>query len=286
MPNSSLVFVVGSDVRPEVILFVASAARSFTGRIDVRFLDEEGDELLSRDPSLAGLRLTGTDDLPSHAKVIVCGDVDTVQTRGMQDQWRISLVREPAPSIRLETEGRRFSFPLVMSSTILRRLGRSLSEVPRVLVAVDGEDNRRERMIARVCEELGRRRFPHVLVAVAAAEKAARSLAPAEAYVNPEAFELASLVASGTLVLDPSEGDDAPSSISCLAASVGVPVVTHASSVLVRRKLGEIRPVADWSPDAFADAVIEVTPNVPPDLLWGAEFDAVAEDLGRVIRSG
>jgi len=284
--DGGLVFVVGSDIRPEVMLFVASAARWLAGRVDVRFVDDDEDELLARDTALAGLRLAGTDAIPVQSKVILCGDVDPVQTRGIRDCWRLSLVREPSPSIRLETDGRRFSFPLVMSSTILRRLGRSLSEVPRILVALEGDDTRRERMIVRVCEELVRRHFPHVLVAVAGTEKAVRAIAPGEAYLNPEAFELASLIAAGTLVLEPSEGDDSPSSISCLAASVGVPVVTHASSLLVRRNIGEIRSVADWSPDAFVDAVIEVAPTVPPDLLWGAEFDAVAEDLGRVIRSG
>jgi len=31
--------------------------------------------------------------------------------------------------------------------------------------------------------------------------------------------------------------------------------------------------------------VIEAAPSTPADLTWGVEFDAVAEDFGRVIQS-
>lgn len=285
MTESQYVFVIGPDTGAETILFAASIGRSLSRGSEVRFVDEEPDRLLVRDPALARLRTSGADIAADRSQVILCGDVDPVHARPPGRLWHLSLVAEPAPAVRLETEGIRQGFPLVMSSSILRRFGRSLAESPRILVTLAAGVGRREKMIRRACEELAGRRWPHALIVIAPSVKSARGLDDAEVYVQPEACELAALLASSTLVLDTVEGDDVPSPVSCLASSVGVPVVTHATSLLVRRKYGELRPVTDWSPDAFAEEVIAAAASAPGDLAWGVEFDAVAEDFGRVLRS-
>jgi hypothetical protein len=278
------VFVIGPDTSAEMVLFAASIGRSLARGCEVRFVDEEPERLLSREPALARLRMSDAEIPWDRARLILCGDAEPVHGGAAGSVWRLSIVTEPVPSVRLETEGIRQGFPLVMSSSIVRRFGRNLGEVPRILVAITGEDNRRERMLGRACEELAGRRWPHALAVIAPSVKAARGLEAAEVYVHPQACELAALIASSTLVLDTVEGDDAPSPVSCLASSVGVPVVTHATSLLVRHRCGELRPVAEWSPDAFAEAVIASAASAPADLAWGAELDAVAEDFGRVLR--
>jgi hypothetical protein len=283
--DAQYVFVLGPDTPPEIVLFAASIGRSLSRGNDVRFVEEEPEELLARDPALDRLRLSASDLSPDRARLIMCGEADLVLGRAIGNIWRLSLVDDPAPSLRLETEGNRYSFPLVMSSSILRRFGRSLSEIPRVLVSVRGADDRRERMILRACEELANRRWPHTLVAVTSSVQVARRLGAAEAHTHPEAFELAALIASSTLILDAVEGDEAPSPVGCLASSVGVPAVTHSTSLLSRRKFGELREVAEWSPDAFADAVIQTAGEAPGELGWGIEFEAVSDDFGRVMQS-
>ncbi len=285
MSTAKSIFVLAPDTPPEVVLFAASIARSASLGDVVHFVEDEPQELLDRDPSLARLRLTPSGVPGEHARIIMCGDAELVPGRASGSVWQLSIVREPAPVVRLESVGKRYSFPPVMSSSILRRFGRSVAEVPRILVAVDGNDGRRERMTARVCEELTRRRWPHRLVVVAPSASVARRLGATEGYVKPDAFELAQLISSTTLGLDTVEGDDAASTISCLAASIGVPVITHATSLLARQNSVELRTVAEWSPDAFANAVIESVPDSPSELSWGVEFEAVAEDFARVIES-
>jgi hypothetical protein len=279
------VFVVGPSTAPELMLFAASIGRALSRGNDVRFVEEEPDELIGRDPALERLVVQASEIDMDRSKLIVCGDSDFVQGRVLRNVWRLSLVLEPTPSVRLETEGKRHGFPMVMSSSILRRGGRTVVEVPRVLVAVEGKDNRRERMVGRICEELATRRWPHSLAVIAPSSGFARSLRATEGYVRPEPAELAALIASAGVVLEPVEGDDPPLPLGCLASSVGIPVVTHATSLLARRHHGELRPVAEWSPDAFVDAVIETASSTPAELSWGVEFDAVAEDFGRVIQS-
>lgn len=285
MSDVQCVFVIGPDTPAELVLFAASIGRALARGNDIRFVDEDPEELLVRDATLSKLRISGADVAPDRARLVMCGDSDFVQGRAIGNIWRLSLVTDGTPSVRLETEGRRFGFPLAMAAPILRRFGRSLSEVPRIVVSATDLARRRERMLVRACQELAVRRFPHTLVTITPSATIARDLGASEAYLRPEASELASLVASATVVLETVEGDEPPSPLGCLASSVGVPVVTHATSILVRQGGGELRTVAEWSPDAFADAVIESVATVPGDLSWGAEFDAVAEDFGRAIQS-
>jgi hypothetical protein len=284
LSEAQYVFVIGSDTPPEIALFAASIGRSLSRGNDVRFVDEEPEELIVRDPALAKLRISPSEIASHRARLIMCGEADLVQGRAIGNIWRLSIANDTAPAVRLETEGSRHSFPLVMSSSILRRFGRTLAQVPRVLVSVDGSDGRRERMIVRVCQELSSRRWPHSLVVIAPSVKAARRLPSTEVHQSPAAFELAGLIASSTLVLDAVEGDDLPSTVSCLALSVGVPVVAHSTSLLARGPSLEFKAVAEWSPDAFADAVIEAAVEPSSELSWGEEFEAVAEDFGRVIQ--
>jgi len=221
--DAQYVFVIGPDTSPEVVLFAASIGRVLSRGNDVRFVDDEPEELLLRDPALARLRIHASEVEPQRSRLIMCGDADFVHGRAIGNVWRLSVVCEPSPSMRLETEGKRFGFPLVMSSSLLRRLGRTVAEVPRILVSADGSHSRRERMIGRLGEELVARRWPHTLVVITRSAKVARSLNAGEVHLHSEASEVAALLTSATLVVDPVEGDDVPSTLSCLSSSVGIP---------------------------------------------------------------
>lgn len=284
MKRGETVFVLGSDTAPEVVMFAASIGRVGSGRHHFHFICEEPEETLLRDPTLARLVVREGDVDLSCTRQILCGQVELVRRVLGGGVFRLSIATEPGPSVRLETDDRRYHFPLAMCSPILRRFGRAVAEIPRVVVTWEDSESRRERMIKRTREELIARRWPHVLIVVTTSTSFPRVDAD-EVHLQPEASDMAALIASSTLMVEPVEGDESPSALSCLASSVGVPVVTHTTGFLMRRKFGELRGVEEWSPDAFADAIIETAAKTSTDLSWGAEFDVVAEDFGRVIQS-
>lgn len=284
MSEKKNIFVLGTDARPELVLFATSLGRSLARGHELGFVAEEPEDLIERDEALRKLCVESSSIEVTKSRLIVCGDSELTTGRAVGNLWRLSLVDEPSPYVRLESEGARHRFPLAMSSSIVRPYGRSVSEISRVLVVVNGSQSRRDRMIARVEEELARRKWLHSLVCIADSLKQLNGLEPSEVYERPEASELAALIATSSLMLETVEGSDPVSAVACLAASVGVPVVTHASSHLGQQGPGETRRVNEWSPDAFADEVIAASDTPVDDLSWGTEFEAVVDDFGRVIQ--
>src|SRR5687767_219668 len=119
---------------------------------------------------------------------------------------------------------------------------------PRVLFLGAAEFNRRLRMTARVITELRRRGWAFTAVAQGRLpEEMLRMAPPDEWYESVTDAELRRLMATSAVLLESVDQKNEVSGESTLAATIGLPVVTHRDS-----DSGAHR-VSEWSTDAFAD---------------------------------
>lgn len=124
---------------------------------------------------------------------------------------------------------------------------------PRVLFLGAPEFNRRLRMTARVITELRRRGWPFTAVAQGPLpEEMLRMAAPDEWHESVTDAELRRLMANSVVLLESADQKTEVSAQSGLAATIGLPVVTHRDSEAGAHRVDE------WSADAFADAVVSL----------------------------
>lgn len=280
------VFYLSAGMPAEAVLFVGSIARALDGVVPVAILEEEPVDLVERDPALSKLR-EGSTDARFSARVVVWEGHEPPSGVRFVETWKLGGVGDGSGELRLDTPRGRHRFPFAISPDVVKAGDRIDSDRPRILVPLSPGDARRERMTLRAIEELRGRGWPHLLVAVGAAPaELLRALAPDEWYAEPTACELAALLMSSSAVLDLSDESVPPSVVARLARCVGTRVVLHASSVLAHPASPEIRAAQEWSPDAFCDLITSLPRGADQDLPWGMEFEAVAEDFGRVLSLG
>lgn len=218
MPSSRILFDGGSCVAPELIL----AARALA----------------------AGLRSGGRDawvvegllplDSAEDLRISLGGDGAPVPSG-----WKMEI---DGGNLLLSRDGvRQASIPMVVSCA------RSRSRMPRVLVAGGGSD-RGARMTLKTIEELFRRRSPARMICWGApSDELLRARAFEEIHLDLTPDELERLLGSGAAVLDPADEPEDSSVLGIIARASGLPVVTRAGDTSARP--------AEWSADAFADAI-------------------------------
>jgi len=280
------VFYLTAGMPAEAVLFVGSIVRALDGIVPVAILEEEPVDLVERDLVLSKLR-EGVTESRSSSRVIVWESNEPPPGVRFGETWCLGIVSDGSGELRLDTPRGRHRFPFAISPDIVKVSDRIESDVPRILVPLSPGDARRERMMLRTMEELRRRKWAHLLVAVGSAPaEQLRALAPDELHTEPTAGELAALLMSSSAVLDLSDETAPPSVVARLARCVGTRVVLHASSSLARPFSPEVRAAQEWSPDAFCDLLTSLPGGGDPDLPWGMELEAIAEDFGRILRLG
>ena len=280
------VFYLTVRMPAEAVLFVGSIARSLNGTVPIEILEEEPVDLVDRDPVLSKLREELVASRPS-SRVVVWDGHDSPSGVRFGETWVLGFVGDGSGELRLDTPRGRHRFPFAISPDLVKAGDRIESDRPRILVPLSPSDARRERMTFRALEELRRRGWPHLLVAVGAgSQDVVRELAPDELYAEPTACELGALLMSSSLVLDLSDESMPPSIVARLARCVGTRIVIHASSPLARPFSPEVRAAQEWSPDAFCDLITSLPTGEEQELPWGMEFEAVAEDFGRILSLG
>jgi hypothetical protein len=279
-------FYMHAGMPAEAVLFEASVARLLDGMVRVAILEEEPVDLVERDPKLAKLRVEA-DELDASSRAIVWNDRESPVGMRFAETWRLAPSVDNALELRLDTPRGRHRFPFSISPELVSQADRIESDVPRLLVPLGSPNNRRERMTIRVVEELRRREWRHLLVAAGAGQPDfARALAPDELYEEPTAGELAALLMSSSALLDASDESAQPTVLGRLARCLGTCVVVHASSPLAHPFAPEVRLAQEWSPDAFCDVLMSRPSGGEPELPWNMEFDAIAEDFGRILKLG
>lgn len=280
------VFYVDSAMPAEAVLFVAGVVRALEGIVPVALLEEEPVDLVERDAKLASLRVE-PDAIGPDARVILWHDRAAPAGVRFAESWRLEPSGDAALELRLCTPRGRHRFPYVLAPGLVSPADRVVSDVPRIVVPSGEPNSRRDRLAQRVIEELRERRWRHLLVVAGPSRpELARALSPDELYDDPTAGELAALLMSATALLDMSDESVPPSVYGRLARSVGTLVVLHASSPLAQPASPEVRAAREWSPDAFCDVITTIPAGVEPELPWGMEFEAIAEDFGRIVQLG
>lgn len=279
-------FFLHAGMPAEALLFELSVARALDGVVPVAILEEEPVDLVERDARLAKLRVEADAVAPS-SRVVVWDDRETPGGVRFAEAWRLAPSGDSALELRLDTPRARHRFPFAVSPDLVAVSDRVVSDLPRLLVPLGAPNSRRERMAARTVEELRRRGWRHLLVAAGAPQpEFVRALAPDELYEEPTAGELAALLMSSSAVLDASDESAPPTVLGRLARCVGTCVVLHASSPLAHPFSPEVRVAQEWAPDAFCDVLTSLPAPGEPELPWGMEFDAIAEDFGRILKLG
>lgn len=280
------VFYLSAGMPAAAVLFVGSIVRALDGVVPVAILEEEPVDLVERDPALSKLRERETEARASSVVVVWEGHEAPSGIR-FGETWSLGGVADGSGDLRLDTPRGRHRFPFAISPDVVKATDRIESDRPRILVPCTQGDARRERMTLRAIEELRRRGWPHLLIAVGdAGPELLRALAPDEWYAEPTACELAALLMSSSAVLDLSDESVPPSVVARLARCIGTRVVLHASSSLARPFSPEVRAAQEWSPDAFCDLITSLPGGADQDLPWGMEFEAIAEDFGRIVSLG
>lgn len=279
-------FYMHAGMPPEAVLFEASVARVLDGVVRIAIFEEEPVDLVERDPRLAKLRVEA-DELDASSRVIVWDDRESPAGIRFAETWRLALSADNALELRLDTPRGRHRFPFSIAPELVTRADRIESDVPRLLVPVGAPNGRRERMTIRTVEELRRRGWRHLLVAVGAGQpEFVLALEPDELYEEPTAGELAALLMSSSALLDASDESAQPTVLGRLARCLGTCVVVHASSPLAHPFAPEVRAAQEWSADAFCDVLTSRPAGAEPELPWNMEFDAIAEDFGRILKLG
>ncbi|MGK2856256.1 MAG: hypothetical protein ACSLFQ_03515 [Thermoanaerobaculia bacterium] len=281
------VFYISTGMPAEAVLFVGSIVRALDGVVPLSILEEEPVDLVERDPALAKLREDAAGEARASSRVVIWEGCEPPSGVRFGECWNLGPVGDGSGELRLDSPRGRHRFPFVISPDIVKAGDRLDSDRPRILVPLSPGDARRERMTLRALEELRRRAWPHLLVAVGAAPAdLLRSLAPDEWYAEPTACELGALLMSSSAVLDLSDESVPPSIVARLARCLGTRVVLHESSSLARPFSPEVRAAQEWSPDAFCDLITSLPVGADQELPWGMEFEAIAEDLGRILTLG
>jgi len=280
------VFYMHAGMPAEAVLFEASVARFLDGAVSVAILEEEPVDLVERDPRLAKLRVEA-DELASSSRVIVWDDRESPGGVRFAETWRLAPSGDNALELRLDTPRGRHRFPYSISPELVSRYDRIESDVPRLLVPLGTPNGRRERMAVRTTDELRRRGWRHLLIAAGTGQSDfARALAPDELYEEPTAGELTALLMSSSALLDASDEAAPPTVLGRLARCLGTCVVVHSSSPLAYPFSPEVRVAQEWSPDAFCDVLMSRPTGAEPEVPWNMEFDAIAEDFGRILKLG
>lgn len=280
------VYYMHAGMPAEVVLFEASVARLLDGVVPVAILEEEPVDLVERDPKLAKLRVEHDELFPS-TRVIVWDDREPPVGIRFAETWRLAPSGDNALELKLDTPRGRYRFPFSISPELVSPADRIESDLPRLLLPLGAPNVRRERMALRTVEELRRRGWRHLLVVIGGGRADfARALAPDELYEEPTAGELAALLLSSSALLDASDESVSPTVLGRLARCLGTCVVVHASSPLAQPFSPEVRVAQEWSPDAFCDVLMSRPAGAEPELPWNLEFDAVAEDFGRILKLG
>jgi hypothetical protein len=279
-------FYLHAGMPAEALLFEVSIARALDGVLPVAILEEEPVDLVERDPRLAKLRIEA-DAVPAASRMIAWADRETPGGVRCGEVWRLAAPGDGAQELRLDTPRGRHRLPFAISPDLVAVGDRIVSDVPRLLVPLGAPNGRRERMAIRTLEELRRRGWRHLLVAAGSPQpEFVRALAPDELYEDPTPGEVAALLMSASAVLDASDESAPPTLLGRLARCVGTCVVMHASSPLAHPFSPEVRVAQEWAPDAFCDLLTSLPAPGEPELPWGMEFDAIAEDFGRILKLG
>lgn len=280
------VFFLHAGMPASVLLFELSVARALAGALPVAILEEETVDMVERDPKLAMLRIEPDAVAPS-SRVILWGDRETPGGMRFGEAWRLASSGDNALDLRLDTPRGRHRFPFAISPDLVAVTDRIVSDLPRLLVPLEAPNSRRERMAVRTVEELRKRGWRHILVAAGAPQpELVRALAADEVHEEPTAGELAALLMSSSAVLDASDESSPPTVLGRLARCIGTCVVLHESSPLAHPFSPEVRVSREWAPDAFCDLLTSLPAPGEPELPWGMELDAIAEDFGRVLKLG
>jgi hypothetical protein len=124
----------------------------------------------------------------------------------------------------------------------------ALRRLPPTILARGSADSRPARMMARIAEELHRRRAGFRIALWGSSSAAAEERACDELHADPSAVDLSRLLCSSSAILELTTGETSP--LPWMAEAVGVATVITAEHPFP----GGIR-VAEWSAESFADAL-------------------------------